>query len=188
MRGKDCAERLLREDFDTILDVGCGKGDQSRLFHNRGKQVTSTDWIGQFDGVIEGDYNSLSFTQHDAVWCSHVLEHQPNVNTFLKKLYTDLKPGGWLAITVPPMKGNVVGGHLTVWNAGILVYNLVLAGFDCSDCKIKSIDYDVSVLVKKKEFILPPLKYDNGDIETLKPFMPEFFRQNVDGNISEWNW
>lgn len=188
MRGQYCAERLLREDFNTILDVGCGLGDQTRLFKSKGKQVTSTDWIGQFDGVVEGDYNTIEFEQHDAIWCSHVLEHQLNVNTFLKKLNKDLKVGGWLAITVPPLKENIVGGHLTLWNAGLLVYNLVLAGFDCSDCKIKSIEYDVSVIVKKKEFELPSLKFDNGDIETLKPYMPEFFYQNVHGSIGEWNW
>lgn len=188
MRGSECLNRLLKEEFNTVLDVGCGLGEHSRVFAQRGKQVTSTDWIGQFEGVVEGDYNTLEFEPHDCIWCSHVLEHQLNPNLFLKKLSKDLKPNGWLAITVPPMKESIVGGHLTLWNAGILVYNLVLAGFDCSDCKIKSIDYDVSVIVKKKEIVLPDLKYDNGDIETLKPFMPPFFKQNVNGSIGEWNW
>jgi predicted SAM-dependent methyltransferase len=38
------------------------------------------------------DYNFTS--KYDAVWCSHVLEHQPNPNIFLTKIYSLLNDSG----------------------------------------------------------------------------------------------
>lgn len=181
-------DKLLTKPFDTILDVGCGSGTHTNIFKQHNKQVTSTDWKAQFDGVVEGDYSSLVFNPHDAIWCSHVLEHQLNVNIFLRKIYNDLKEDGWLAITVPPLKNEIVGGHVTLWNAGLLVYNLVLAGFDCSEASIATYDYNCSVVVQKKSFTHPPLKYDNGDVEILSKWMPSFLKENVNGNIQQWNW
>ena len=79
-------------------------------------------------------------------------EHQVNPNLFLKKIFNDLKEGGVLAITVPPLKHEIVGGHVTLWNAGLTMYQLVLAGFNCKNISIKSYGYNISVVLKKKVF------------------------------------
>jgi SAM-dependent methyltransferase len=139
---------------------------------------------------IIDDYNSYQFTdKFDLIWCSHVLEHQLNVNFFLRKIWHDLKPGGIYAITVPPMKSQVVGGHVTVWNAGLLLYNLVLAGFDCSKCHVKKYGYNISVVGRKKKAKLPKgLKMDQGDIEKLAEFFPLPVQQDFNGDIQKLNW
>jgi hypothetical protein len=82
------------------------------------------------------------------VWCSHVLEHQPNAGLFLAKLIRDCRDGGILAITVPPAKTEIVGGHVSLWNAGLLLYRLALTGIDCRDARVKTYGYNVSVIVR----------------------------------------
>lgn len=183
-------------EFKTILDVGSGPGKHSELFKQRGKQVTACD-IGispnyEHGIAIEGDYMKLNFGEgFDAIWCCHVLEHQRNVGFFLEKLFDDLKEEGVLAITVPPKKSSIVGGHLTLWNAGLLLYNLILAGFDCADASVASYGYNVSVIVRKraiKDF--PTICYDKGDIEVLAPYFPSVLHvhQLFDGDIRSVNW
>jgi SAM-dependent methyltransferase len=130
----------------------------------------------------------MLFFPSDAIWCCHVLEHQRNVGAFLEKCYRDLRLGGWLAITVPPMKPEIVGGHLTLWNAGLLLYNLILAGFDCREASVKTYDYNVSVIVRKSPAFIPELKMDFGDIEALAHCFPVPVCNSFDGNIGSVNW
>ena len=107
---------------------GC---NSSLFFLSQGKKVTTLDLL--HDADVSGDFLSCDVTGFDLVWCSHVLEHQPNPNLFLKKCFDILNDDGWLCVTVPPRKDEIVGGHLTLWNAGLLLYNLIMAGFDCSE-------------------------------------------------------
>lgn len=185
----DALEKLLKDyEFDSVLDVGCGRGTHTGILREHGKQVTATDYRAQFDGVVEGLYHDLEFEPHDITWAAHVLEHQLNVHDFLTKLRRDTRVGGWTVVTVPPAKGSIVGGHVTVWNAGLLLYNLVLAGFDCSGASIKKYGYNITVIAQAQQFDLPRLNYDNGDINTLKPWLPEFCSEGFNGDITEWNW
>jgi SAM-dependent methyltransferase len=189
-RAREAFDKLLTLNFETVIDVGCGFCEHAQEFRDNGKTVFPVDLKPLVEGVIQADYNLLEIEKADAVWCCHVLEHQLNVNTFLSKIYRDLKPGGYLAITVPPLKHNIVGGHLTLWNAGLLLYNLILAGFDCSEAMVKEYGYNISVIVQKKRDIeLPELNYDNGDIEKLAEFFPPNCRtQGFLGNFTELNW
>ena len=172
------ALRKLVSDFEfhTVLDIGCGPGRHGQLFREAGKEVTGIDIGRMCDGVIVADYLTHEFDrQFDCLWMSHVLEHQLNVNLFLQKAFRDLKVGGVLAVTVPPLKPNIVGGHVTLWNAGLLLYNLVLAGFDCSRARVKQYGYNISVLVEKAPAAVPyeRLRFDRGDIELISPFFPK---------------
>ena len=86
------------------------------------------------------------------------------------------------------MEEYVLGGHLTNWNAGLLIYNLVFNGIDCSDCSILSYGYNISVIVKNKERDFVDLTYDNGDIK-LMPYFPNCIKiEPFDGRIKRWNW
>jgi SAM-dependent methyltransferase len=173
-----------------ILDIGAGKQEHANFFRSRGHTVHCVDFSTSSEYV--GDFNTVDIPlQYDVVWCSHCLEHQLNVNQFLLKVNSVIKPHGWLAVTVPPLKHKIVGGHVSLWNAGLLVYNLVLAGFDCQNAKIKSYDYNISVIVQKKTFDMPDLIYDRGDLNTLRNFFPDWPKDrwgHFDGGIAEWNW
>jgi hypothetical protein len=124
-----------------------------------------------------------------------VLEHQPDVNAFLRGVWEALDPGGVLAITVPPAKAKIVGGHLSLWNAGLLLYHLVLAGFDCRHARVKRYRYNISVIVQKEGLVreVDPrsLKWDKGDLKALKEYFPPGLKWNgdsFDGDIEELNW
>jgi SAM-dependent methyltransferase len=182
-----------------VLDVGSGSGKHAKIFLDNNKYVTCVDngnsiyfnkninvnsdklklYISNFDNFETNE-------QYDLVWCSHILEHQKNVGLFLSKCYSLTKDGGIICITVPPMKTNIVGGHLTLWNSGLLLYNLVINGIDCSNATVLSYGYNISVIVKKQKPIniaLLNLSYDYGDIEKLRSFFPIPVYQNFNGNI-----
>jgi SAM-dependent methyltransferase len=201
MNSKDAIEFLLKNyNFTTVLDVGSGGGEHSEIFTNNNKQVDCVDLGNSLYFKRKKDdkniikQNFLEFAtnkKYDLVWCSHILEHQKNVGVFLTKCYDLLSENGLLCITVPPMKKNIVGGHLTLWNMGLLLYNLVINGIDCSNSRGKCYGYNISVIVEKKALININnlnLSYDIGDLEILKPYFPFEIKQNDSGDIKSFNW
>lgn len=171
----------------TVLDVGSGEGEQAAAFRTAGKRVRTISITPPAD--IVGDYlKEECGGPFDLVWASHVLEHQRDVGRFIECLRQDCKLGGWIAITVPPMKEEVVGGHVAMFNAGILLYHLILAGIDCRQAKVKTYGYNVSVIVQNKPAALPKLKCDSGDLEALAHWFPIPVHQGFDGRITSANW
>lgn len=200
-RGSQALARLMAyDDVKTVLDVGSGAGDHARLMRGRGKSVTTISLVPPAD--IVGDFMTVDISQgFDAIWASHVLEHQPNVNLFLRRCFSLLRDDGVLAITVPPYKSNVVGGHLTTWNSGVLLYNLVIAGFDCREARVsgnyssgtdscgeKYPPYNISVIVRKRAATLPPIHFDSGDIGRLAEFFPCPVTDGFDGRLPPVRW
>ena len=187
MRSLLTFEKLVTDfQFNSVLDVGAGDGKFSNMFKERGKKVYTTDIL---ESDYQGDFNTIDFDRNfDCVWCAHTLEHQLNVHHFLSKIFHLIDTNGVLAISVPPLKHNIVGGHVTLWNGGLLLYNLILAGFDCSEASVKQYGYDISVIVKKKEVDLPILNYDYGDIEMLAEYFPMKVKQGFNGQLDEINW
>jgi SAM-dependent methyltransferase len=192
------AQKLLDDyTFETVLDIGCGAGDQSEVFLKHAKKVTALDYgksiyfeknQHRMECVI-GDFNTMQFAQQfDCVWASHVLEHQRNVGLFLDKVFTVTKEGGVVCLTVPPLQREILGGHLSFWNAGLLLYNLVLAGFNCREASVLHYGYNISVIVKKKTATLPELAFDNGDVRRIAAFLPEGFYEGFNGDIVSHNW
>lgn len=176
--------------FDTVLDVGAGAGVQARLFRDLGKTVTKLDFGTSVyaqrsvdDGIasITGDVNQIELDEkYDLVWASHVLEHQPNVGLFLKRMQSWCKSDGIIAITVPPLKFSLVGGHLSLWTPGHLIYNIVFSGIDCSDAKLLHYGYNISAIVRNRSADLPSLHYDQGDIKKLSRYFPPHIREKMD--------
>jgi len=191
--GNGAAIKLAKDySFKTVLDIGSGPPqgvNAANFFKELAKDVTRQDINPDYKPDLLGDFNNLATDKlYDCIWCSHVLEHQLNVNHFLIKIFHTLKDNGVLAITVPPLKHEIVGGHVTLWNAGLLLYNLILAGFDCKDAAVKSYGYNISVIVNKRTAILPELNYDAGDINALNEFFPLKVYEGFDGKIEELNW
>ena len=185
--------RLLDSyDFETVLDIGSGEGEHSRFLRHYGKQVYSVDLSDGADYV--GDFTKLVLDrQFDAVWCSHVLEHQRNVGVFLDKVHAALKDDGVLAITVPVHpRARLIAGHITSWNAGLLCYNLILAGFDCNGASILQTN-ELSMVMRKKTAIYA----ESGDsaarhfpdqLDRLARFFPFSVSQGANAEVLEVNW
>ncbi|SFB59619.1 Methyltransferase domain-containing protein [Rhizobium sp. NFR07] len=198
--GVALAQTLSLPDVQSVLDVGSGGGEHALAFANAGKQVHCVDYgtsvyVQNSAALAEADAHSnirksiCDFMElntdgkYDLVWCSHVLEHQTNPNLFLRKCLAHTAERGWLAITVPPLKHQIVGGHVTLWNAGLLLYQLVHAGNNCSDALVMNYDYNISVLVQKNPIILPTLDWDAGDINRLHDYFPPGCTEGFDGRL-----
>jgi hypothetical protein len=166
------AERFREYDFDVYLDVGCGKHPEHHKIINR--PVKTTDMFPPADYV--GDYVETDCGgPWSAIWCSHVLEHQHDVHHFLIKMREDLAENGVLCITVPPAHGEFMGGHVSLWNEGMLCYRLILARFDCSQARVGVYDRNITVILRKRTIpceALDGLVHDKGDIEQLAPYFP----------------
>lgn len=180
---------LRLPNIEKVLDVGSGGNAHFDIMAKMFPDVRSVDINPQSRATYHGDFLTTDVDEgYDLVWASHVLEHQLNVNLFLTKCFSILKEGGYLAVTVPPLKHEIVGGHVSLWNAGLLLYNLILAGFDCREAKVLTEGYNISVVVKKRSFNRPRLKFDYGDIETLSRYFPFKAKHGFDGRILSVNW
>ena len=200
MLGDQALDKICNiEEVKTVLDVGSGYCNHSNKLADCGKDVTAIDLYdrpAKLDGrvsFVKGLFEHTGYLgKFDCVWCSHVLEHVLNTQSFLEKLIDHVKDDGYLAITVPPLKDDIVGGHVSLFNAGIILYRLILAGLDVKEAKVKKYGYNISIIVKKKRItddIYSKLVFDRGDIETLSPYFPEGYNfHGFDGNIEELNW
>lgn len=182
---KFCLERL---DFDTVLDICCGPGHHSDQFKAAGKTVTSVDKRDIYGQEFVGMYQDFEFVEHDLTWCCKALEHMLDTHSFLKKVRSETKLGGYTCMTVPPLMHDITGGHVSLWNAGLLMYHLVLAGFNCKNAHVKTYSYNISVIAQAADFELPELYYDIGDLELLQPWLPNWCVETFDGQILEYNW
>ncbi|WP_378949636.1 class I SAM-dependent methyltransferase [Mesorhizobium sp. ANAO-SY3R2] len=178
--------------FSTVLDVGSGEGAHALVLEGVGKKVTRLD-LGKSayfdkdtdsDNVIVADLMTYQPSRvWDCVWASHVLEHQVDANRCIKKLGSLVAEGGILAVTVPPFKNNIVGGHVSAWNQGMLLYQFIMAGLDCRHAEFFKYGYNITLIIRKKEIELPEnMSFDIGDIEMLSEFFPAGFYHGIDGS------
>lgn len=197
-------EQALTYSFSTILDVGTGTGCAARAFDAAARAVTATGLSMNTYGVnklggrikVVQDVDICAMTQFregqfDAVWCAHVLEHVNNVGLALGELRRVLRAGGYLFLSVPPFKDAVVGGHLTPgWNVGLLMYNLINAGFGVRDGAFVTHGHNVAAFVRNVAADHPGLRYDSGDITTLRELFPSSVqaREGFYGNLKSVNW
>lgn len=195
-------KKLLKDyEFETVLDIGSGAGKHAKIFSENQKSVTALDFGTSIYAEQKGsNYENVKYVEvdflsydpgqkFDCVWASHVLEHQADPGTFIKKCMKLTREDGIISITVPPMEDYVLGGHLTNWNAGLLIYHLVLNGLDCSQCSILSYGYNISVLVKNNRRADVDLSFDNGDITKLLKYFPACITSEpFNGRIRRWNW
>lgn len=201
------------QDCRTVLDVGCGEGLHARAFAEAGRHVTAVDlgrsvyWRKRGHKLDEGerfpggglllqvqsDVRDLAGgVPHDLVWASHVLEHQRDPGSFLDLMRRLCRPGGVLAVTVPPRKDALVGGHLSLWTPALLIYQMLHAGLDCRAARVGVYGYNISVIVRNVSLpdgVLSTLEHDNGDINRLSEWFPwPGVREKFAGMAPSVNW
>jgi len=197
MRSIDLLEQALLTEPESVLDIGSGRGHHSMAFLSGGaKRVVGADPM--FRCLDHDNYEhkqdpyeelDLGDEQFDVVWCSHVLEHIPNVQHFLSHLHKWLKPDGYLAISVPTDRQQRLHvGHLTLWTPAHLVYNLICAGWDCKDAIWYTGNISIGLMVQKKDLI--DLSWRTSlpsEVTALNEFTPKVVSHN-DGAWWGNNW
>ena len=106
-------ERLHGCNVVDVLETGCGAGRFTEiLLQTPAARVTSTDLSSAVDAnqkncpqserhrVIQCDINALPFppASFEIVVCLGVLQHTPDPDRAIDRLYAQVRPGGWLVL------------------------------------------------------------------------------------------
>lgn len=125
------------------LDVGGGKGIGAAILRLLGHEVVLLDAAPYCHGqaeiaqewgfeVVQGDAEDLPFADghFDNVLCHHTLEHVPAPLYALAECNRVTRPGGLLAVGVPPCSHvETCASHIHNYNAALLVYLVAIAGY-----------------------------------------------------------
>lgn len=108
------AARFLRvpskDNFSTLLDVGCGRGDFLIRAQYCGYNATGIDFdpetvniaVSRGLSAVVSEVKDLPETsKYDAITLSHVLEHVYDPRQLLIDIFVRLKPGGYLYVATP---------------------------------------------------------------------------------------
>ncbi len=102
------------------LDLGCNDGALSLFMAGRGCRVLGVDLAenavetaragAEHHGVSGAEFRQLDFVRDwsetqvfDLVLCSHVIEHVPDDEAFLRRVCSSLKPGATLVLFTPTL-------------------------------------------------------------------------------------
>ncbi len=194
-RDKILNKLILASEFRFVLDVGCGLGD---LFYYMDSKAIEFEGVGVdvveeeqllFTGFeyLKSDFLNLHLDRKfDLVFSSHVIEHVPNTGDFLTKFFSFLKPGGYFCLIWPPPKEQVVGGHVHVFNMGLMLYNLVRMGVDCREVKMYRSGYNLAIIGRYCTFELPDLTFNRYELEALAPYFPCPVEHGFDGRLRRY--
>lgn len=150
-----------------LLELGAGTGEMVTAVCNVGGQVTAVEPFGQHylrqKGVdVYRTLDDLPSVQFDGIYTIQVLEHLPAPWETLKKLFTFLKPGGWLYVsTINAQSLNARftrsqwrevqnPGHLFFFTPVSLARLLADAGYGRSQRAQSTIDYPAQSGVHKQ--------------------------------------
>lgn len=110
----DLASRTMIEKPATVIDIGCGPGNSTRVLRERwpGAQFSGLDNSEEMIGKaradlpdvewIYGDVPTYKFTkEYDVVFSNAALQWMPDHDELIPRLYQTVKSGGALAVQVP---------------------------------------------------------------------------------------
>jgi SAM-dependent methyltransferase len=113
--GNSALLQLIPPTVTTVLDVGCGAGDNAHRLKSRGCSVTGlTASQAEADaaehccdevvvGDVEGDLSFLEGKKFDAILLSHLLEHLIQPKSLLDRISCFLSNQGRIYVALPNM-------------------------------------------------------------------------------------
>jgi 2-polyprenyl-3-methyl-5-hydroxy-6-metoxy-1,4-benzoquinol methylase len=110
--GDECWEQLHGHAGRHVLEVGCGAGRFTEILLATGACVTSVDLSAAVEAnqenfpqderhrILRADVRHLPFAeqQYDVVICLGVIQHTPDPEETIQRLYDQVRPGGWLVL------------------------------------------------------------------------------------------
>lgn len=111
----------------SLLDVGCGTGDFLKVCQKGGFSVTGVEpnkkaqnlarmKLGEGSKLLS-DLFKISEEKFDIITMWHVLEHVPDLETYVERLTSLLQPGGILIVAVPNYKSFDATHYKEFWAA-----------------------------------------------------------------------
>ncbi|MCY1668665.1 class I SAM-dependent methyltransferase [Rhizobium sp. SL86] len=151
------AKLLSAYEFETVLDFGPGTEERSLALFRVGRMVTTLvapdkeiERLPEDITVRRGDlHTALLPTTFDCIIAAHMLHRQRDPQRFLRRLHDLLPECAILVLTVPALRYPMLHGELSIWSPGLVLYHLVLAGFNCSSVKVLTQGEEISVIIEK---------------------------------------
>jgi len=119
----------FKTEQKNLLDVGCGTGDFLLNCKNNGwnvvgvepnknaKSLAETKLLVNSPSNIYSDLIHINEEKFDVITLWHVLEHVPNLSSYIANLKLLLKPNGVLVIAVPNYKSYDANYYKQFWAA-----------------------------------------------------------------------
>lgn len=109
--GEEAWQRL-HQPGTRVIEVGCGAGRFTEVLLATGAHVTSVDLSSAVEAnqenfpqderhcIVRADVRYLPFAprQYDVVFCLGTIQHTPDPEETIARLYEQVRPGGWLVI------------------------------------------------------------------------------------------
>lgn len=129
------------------------------------------------------DDSECSLGCFDFVILSEV-HRKRNLGIYLDNAFDILSPGGVCIVLCPAYTNNVGSGNVnSLWNAGYLMYNLIMAGFDCKNSKISTFENEIQLSALKTN-----RRARSFSIADCFDYFPFDVYQHFNGNVKEINW
>ena len=115
-----------------FLDVGTNGGFMAKAAHDAGFEVWGIEPDPVSVAYAQENYPEINFFQgfiqdfvktelgkvpFDVVYCSEVLEHVPDANSFVAAISRATKPGGVLYLTTPDISHHRVPANILAWDS-----------------------------------------------------------------------
>jgi glycosyltransferase involved in cell wall biosynthesis len=142
------------------------------------KEIKSYYDDAKFLNELDGGKNCVDFL------ILNEMHRQRNLGTYLDRAYDLLSSKGVCIILCPAYSNNVGSGNTnSLWNAGYIIYNLIMAGFDCKNSKVSTFEGEIQLSASKTH-----RRAKSFSISDCFDYFPFDVYQHFNGNIKELNW
>ncbi|TRL31731.1 methyltransferase domain-containing protein [Rhizobium straminoryzae] len=185
-----------------VLDIGPGWQDRAPHLLAAGKTLSvavrddaSGDTIAGVSRIPFPLAPEEQTEPFDAVMACHALQREANPHRFLRALHAALSEEGCLLLSVPSLRFPLLSGDLTLWTGGLLLYHLVLAGFDCREAGLQVDRGELCLALVKRSCPAWTEGTALPALESLRPLLPpqlDFIAEAeghcFNGDIRRLNW